>query len=131
MVSSHLDELRSCADLIVAVWFDVVDFFAGVKKLASSLEVVFHKVDVFFIVLHVYSRVPNDQNAELVEAFSYLLALNSGQFLGFRVKLSGLLQGEESSEVDDGHLRHFFADNFSAFAYLALYLLVDGLFDLD
>ena len=85
MIASHLDELRSCADQIVEVWFDVIDFLSGVKKLTSSLKVVFHKVDVFFIILHVYSRFPNDQNSELMEALSYLLALNSDQLLDFRV----------------------------------------------
>jgi len=81
VIASHLDEFRSCTNLIVAIWFDIIDFFAGIKKLSSSLEVVFHKVDVIFIVLHVYSRVPYNKNAELMEALSYLLALNFGKLL--------------------------------------------------
>lgn len=49
---------------------------AGIEHVASLLKVVLHHIDVVLIVLRVDSGVSNEQNAELVEALSHLLALN-------------------------------------------------------
>ena len=76
MVACHLDELRSRADLIVVLWFDVTDFLSVIKLVANLLKIVFHKVDVALIVSKVDSWVSNQQNTELVEALCDLLTLN-------------------------------------------------------
>jgi hypothetical protein len=131
MVTGHFNELRSCANLVVALRLDVVDFLTSVKELTGALEVVLHEVNVFFIVLHVDTRVPNDQDTKLVEAFSHLLALNSSKLLRLRVGAGCSLPSKVGLEVDDRHLSEFLTNNFSALRDSSANLFGHWLFDLN
>lgn len=115
VVTSLLNVLRSRTDLVVTLRLDVVDHFASVKELAGALEVTFHEVNVFFIVLHVHSWVANNQNAELVEALCNLLALEFCQLLGGLAVALVALPGKKDIKVDHWHLCELFADNLGAF----------------
>ena len=61
----------------MALGNDVLTLLASVELVTDLLEVVLHHIDVVFIVLEINSWVLNQQNSELVEAFSDFLTLNS------------------------------------------------------
>ena len=115
VVTRLLNELWRCSNLIEAFGLDVINFFTCVEQFSSPFEVVFHQVDVLVVVFHVYSWVSDDQNAELVKAFSHFLAFNPGCSLS---SLTFFLPRQEDIEINYWHVCKFFTDNFSAFAYM-------------
>jgi len=54
----------------------VFEFFASVVDVADLLKVAFDHVDVIFIDLVAHSRVSDDADSKLVEAFDNVLALD-------------------------------------------------------
>jgi hypothetical protein len=74
MVSSFFDIFRSCSSLVVIFRFNVVNFFARVKKFACPFEVVFHQVYVSLVVIEIDSWVSYEKYAKFVETLSYFLA---------------------------------------------------------
>ena len=57
MLSSHLDVLRSRTNLVVPLWFDIVDLLVVVELLTNICKVLFHEVNILIIVLHIDSWV--------------------------------------------------------------------------
>ena len=77
MVSCLLNKFWCSSDLVVAFRLNVfAAVLAGVEHITGLFEVVLHHIYVVFIVLRVDSWVPDQQNAELVEALSDFLALD-------------------------------------------------------
>ena len=105
MIASHLDEFRRRADLIVVLGLDVGDSFAGVEFVARLRKVLLHQVNVFVVVLHVYARVLNQQNAEFVETLGNFRALE----LSFGADVFTRI--EEGFKVDDWHVGEVISDD--------------------
>lgn len=77
MVSCLLNKFWCSSDLVVAFRLNVfATVLPSVEHIACLFEVVLHHIYVVFVVLRVDSWVPNQQNAELVEALSHFLALD-------------------------------------------------------
>ena len=76
VVPRHLNIFGSSSHLVVEFCFDIIDLLTSVEELSCLLKVVLHQIDVVIIVFVIDTRVSDKEDAELVEAFSDLLALN-------------------------------------------------------
>lgn len=110
MVMGLLKKFWRGSYLVVAFRFDFTVHFALVKHVACTFEIVFHHVNVVFIVLHVDARVSNQQYTEIVEAFRDFLAFNS-DFIGQLTDIIALVKLKVNIQVDDWHVFKVSADN--------------------
>ena len=101
MISSLLDVLRGGTYLVVTLRFNVVDLFTSVESLADISEVLLHEVDIFVVILHVDSWIPDYADSEAMEAFRNFPALIQCSFR--RVFILGRAQIQVHIDY-----RHFF-----------------------
>ena len=109
MIPSNLSVFWHCSYLIKTFWFDVRKLFSTIKFVTSLLEIVFHHINVCFVVLHVNSGVFDEQNAEFMEALCHFLALFLS--LGWDIVWVYVWWVDESFEVDNWDITEFITDN--------------------
>jgi len=75
VIAGAFDSLWGDTCLEVVLWFAILELVAIVQLAGLKLKVLFHHVQVVFIVLFVDARVPDNQNTEFMERLSDKLAL--------------------------------------------------------
>lgn len=95
MLSGLLSIFGSGSNLIIIFGEDVRDGLASIELCGSLLEKVFHLVNEFIILLHINSRVFDDETPIFMKGFSHSLAI-----FGIVSRLS-----EKIGHVHDGNHR--------------------------
>jgi hypothetical protein len=68
VVTSNLNVLGSGSDLIHALGLNVGNLFSTIKFISDLFEILFHHIDIFFVVLFIDTGVANHADAVLVKA---------------------------------------------------------------
>jgi len=103
MLSGLLDVFGGGPHLIMELRLDVVDSLVCVEAAPNVGKVLLHQVDVVVVVLHVDTRVTDEENAEAMEAFGNFFTLFQG-CLG-RATVRGCAQVEV--HVNNRHIIEF------------------------